>query len=246
MSTPTHLKRLAFVFVVVALTTIALLQQRTLRELRGQNTALSANAARANTLAEQAARLSNDLALARAAQLVPPEPTAELLRLRGEVGLLRRELDEARSRAAPANSRAAGKPPGQANAEEALRVLESRRIETTAELASTTTTLKWLQQLKRSGPEDLRQGIVQNGLDDLLSSLSEQLALARQGIEAAQVRDPQDAEVQKRRAQVEDLDKKMDERAEGVLLGFTVKAESYKHVLDQLQTEADRLREGSR
>ncbi len=94
--------------------------------------------------------------------------------------------------------------------------------------------------------KDLRQGIIQNGSDSLLSDLSEQLALAQEALETAQSRrNSQEPEIQTRLAQWEDLNRKMDERAEGVLLGLSIKAASEKQVLEQLQSEATRIREGA-
>ncbi|HEY5914697.1 MAG TPA: hypothetical protein VJA21_29250 [Verrucomicrobiae bacterium] len=127
-----------------------------------------------------------------------------------------------------------------------MRTIAGHQIEIQAELARTTAMLQALQHLKETSMEELRQGIIRTGSDSLLARLSEQLAVAQRALEAAQSqRNPQEAEVRRRRAQLEDLNRKMDERAEGVLVGFRIKAESEKNVLDQLQAEAQRIGEGA-
>ncbi len=180
----------------------------------------------------------------RAAQPVPVDPSLELLRLRGQVGLLRRELEQARTRTNPVLSGGAG--PGQepASREEALRSLTSRQIEIQTDLERTTATLQALQESKAAGMENLREAILRSRSDSLLADLSEQLAAAEEALKAAQSqRKLEPAELQTRQAQLEDLYRKLDERTEGVLIGLTVKAASEKNVLEQLQSEAQRIRE---
>ncbi len=232
--------------IVIAVLAGALVhQQKTILQLRKDMSSLRHQADQAAAMAHETARFSNLLVVARAAQPLPVDPSSELLRLRGQIGLLQHELQQARS---TTNLEISGSDRA-LDAErsgEALRTIAGHQIEIERELARTTAMSEAFQQLRAVGMEELRHGIIETGSDSLLARFSEELAVAEQALEAAQSqRNPQQAEVQRCRAEVEDLNRKMDERAEGVLLGLRIKTESEKNVLEQLQAEAQRIREGA-
>ena len=77
-------------FAGVAITTIV--QQKSISKLRSANTALKAQLNGMANLAQENQGRSNLLIQARRPELSMEEPSREILRLRGEIGLLRREL----------------------------------------------------------------------------------------------------------------------------------------------------------
>jgi hypothetical protein len=82
--------------IIVGLAVGLVMQRRAGLKLRAENSALRAEAGRIDGLAAENKRLSNLLAQARqAAPSVPKEPSRELLKLRGEVGVVRKTAEDA-------------------------------------------------------------------------------------------------------------------------------------------------------
>jgi RNA polymerase sigma factor (sigma-70 family) len=89
------------VLVVAGVATPLVLQHQTVARLRAENLALREQVRQANVLTVENEKLSGELAGARQSQSLSDAQLAELLRLRGEVGPLRRDSQElARLRAA--------------------------------------------------------------------------------------------------------------------------------------------------
>jgi hypothetical protein len=101
--------------LLAGLATILVIQRQTLGRLAQDNAALRPQAEQARQVAAENERLSNLVASAQAATADATAARSELLRLRGEVGLLRRQVKEREARreqnrqvaAGPANSSAA-------------------------------------------------------------------------------------------------------------------------------------------
>lgn len=80
--------------VAVAVAAPLVIQHQAVSRLREQNQSLQLQQRQLTQLAAENERLSNLLAQATTAQALPAEQNLELLRLRGEVGLLRRQSNE--------------------------------------------------------------------------------------------------------------------------------------------------------
>src|SRR6266550_9636486 len=94
---PSKAKRSAVLLLAgLAIATI-LFQRRLISQLRGENVSLREDTGRLTELARENAALSNRLARATTPQFRPNDQWHELLRLRGEVGVLRRQLQEIQS-----------------------------------------------------------------------------------------------------------------------------------------------------
>jgi beta-lactamase regulating signal transducer with metallopeptidase domain len=120
-----------------------------------------------------------------------------------------------------------------------IRKLESLRIESKAEYVRQATLLDQLRTLGQdSGPEVLAQAFSTAAPDALLNGLLEQLTLAEQRL-VMLTKDygPQNAEVVKSKALVEDLHNKIKSRVDGIMLGLTAKVLSLSNGLDNLDKE---------
>jgi capsular exopolysaccharide synthesis family protein len=122
---------------------------------------------------------------------------------------------------------------------ETLRRIEGLRIESQAEWVGQKTLL---DHLKTMSPGDLSQAIPTSGVQDSgLNSLLEQLVIADQRLVSLNKEyGPEHSEVQKASAQVEDLQKKIKERVNGILLGLEARVESLKERLNNLSNEVDK------
>jgi beta-lactamase regulating signal transducer with metallopeptidase domain len=123
-----------------------------------------------------------------------------------------------------------------------IRKLESLRIESKSEYVRQATLLDQLRTLgKDSGPEVLAQAFSTAAPDALLNSLLEQLSLAEQRlVMVTKDYGPQNAEVVKSKALVEDLHNKIKSRVEGIMLGLTAKVLSLSNGLDNLDREVEK------
>jgi uncharacterized protein involved in exopolysaccharide biosynthesis/beta-lactamase regulating signal transducer with metallopeptidase domain len=122
---------------------------------------------------------------------------------------------------------------------DALRKLESLRIESKVEYDRQATLLAHLKVLRTElGAEGVAQAIPTAVPDALLSSLLEQLSLAEQRL-ASLSKDfgPEHSEVVKARSQIEDLRSKIKIRIDGILLGLNAKVLSQSNSLDTLTKE---------
>jgi hypothetical protein len=224
----------------IAATSIVV-QQRTIRQLREENTSLCGQIDGLVGLIKENEVLSGRLAEANTTRFSPDAPSHELLRLRGEVGMLRRQLLE-RQQLPSAQSTTQT----QANlrpSAETLRMMEAILIERQPEYARAKTISEQLKE-KASDPEALAQALQASGLqDNELSSWLEQREIAVQKLGESQkdhsARDPQTEDLAN---QVADLKAKIEARSQGLLLGLDARAESMKRSLDALQNELAKAR----
>ncbi|HEV2392420.1 MAG TPA: polysaccharide biosynthesis tyrosine autokinase [Verrucomicrobiae bacterium] len=119
---------------------------------------------------------------------------------------------------------------------ETLRHIEGIRIESQAEFVGAKTLL---DSLKGLPPDKLAQAIPTTGVQDsLLSGLLEQLTLADQKLVAAEKQlGPKNTEYATISAQVDDINKKIRERVDGIVLGLDIKAGALQQRLIDLSNE---------
>ncbi len=121
---------------------------------------------------------------------------------------------------------------------EDLRHFEGIRIETRAEMAREENLLSRLKALTR--PE-LIQALPTVAQDNLLSSLLEQLTVAEQELVRLQMDfGPEHVEVKKTKSSVKDLRARIDNRADGILLGLDAKVGALKANLQALENEIEK------
>ncbi len=121
---------------------------------------------------------------------------------------------------------------------ESLRRIESLRIESQAELVRQQTLFTKLKELRSA---ELADALPMAGLqDNLLNSLLEQANLAEQKLVTLRHDyGPQHAEVVKTTASLKDLQAKIRERTDGVMLGLDAKVASLQQSLKNLQAEVE-------
>jgi capsular exopolysaccharide synthesis family protein len=137
---------------------------------------------------------------------------------------------------------AAGDAPTMTMTAETLRKVEAIRIESKTDLVRQRTLL---DKLKNLTPEQLREAIPSAGIpDQQLSDYMSQLNLAQQRqINLARDFGPQNTEVVKVNAQIEDLQTKVNDRVAGILLGLEAKVASMGQSLTNLQDEVKKAME---
>jgi hypothetical protein len=223
---------------------VALIQREASRELREENFAQGAQLAQ---LKAQGLDLSNRLFQATATAPQAKDPPGELLRLRGEVGILRRQLRELQELTAANSAGAPQRPvPSSALSAETLRRLEDLQLRGKEVYARSKSLADQLQE-KASNGESLLQAILDNGLqDNLLSSLLEERQLAAQKLSALQ-KDPggQEPQLEDLSKQVTLLKEKAENRSKGILLGLDARVQAMKHVLDNLHGNSSDTTEDS-
>jgi len=121
---------------------------------------------------------------------------------------------------------------------ETLRHINALRIESQAEFVRQDTLLKELQALT---PKTRRQVLPTAAQDTLLSSLLEQVTVADQRLLTVE-KDygPEHPEVIKAKSQVADLNVKIGERVEGIMIGLGAKVDSMGQGLTNLITEVEK------
>jgi hypothetical protein len=215
---------------------LMVIQHRAMRQLREENTSLHGQIGELAELARANEVLSNRLAQANTAQFAPNDPSHEVLRLRGEVGVLRQQLKELQQLTS------AQSPEGpQAHlpaSAETSRKMEALLIQIQAEYGSVKALSDKLQE-KASDREALVQGILASGFqDDLLRSLLEQREIAALKLGALpEDRNAQDPEIQALSNQVAELTARIGERSQGILLSLNAKADAMKGAVENLQGE---------
>jgi len=161
------------------------------------------------------------------------EQEQKVRKAQDEVDRLRKELNIADADAAsPA-------PTPQIEAE-TLRHLNGLRIEGETRLIGKEKLLSSLTPLSR---EELKKVIPTASPDSLLNSLLEQLALAEQKLVTLK-KDcgPDNPDVIRITAQVDDLNKKVNDRIDGILVGLQTQLDSAKAEVEKLKTEVDGAR----
>jgi hypothetical protein len=210
-----------FIILAVLAGTVAaviLIQQQVLRELHKENLA---QGGQLEQLIQENRDLSNGLFRATLTQSPREAPPRELLRLRGEVGVLRRELQELQQlRSGQSPARPQGPPLNSAPSTEALVKIEDLRKRGEAVCMRFKALSDQLQE-KGSDHQGLLLAIQTSGIqDDLLSTLLEERQLASQSHE------------------VSDLDKKIEARTDGIRLGVEARAESLIQILKNMQGDS--------
>jgi uncharacterized protein involved in exopolysaccharide biosynthesis/beta-lactamase regulating signal transducer with metallopeptidase domain len=132
---------------------------------------------------------------------------------------------------------ATGEGPAPLMTGETLRKLESLRLESLAEYDRQRTLLAYLAQLRtNSGQEALAQVIPSAVSDTLLSTLLEHQATAEQQLAAlSKEYGPEHSEVVKVKSQIEVLQRKIQQRTEGIMLGLEARVLSMKNSLDNFE-----------
>lgn len=150
------------------------------------------------------------------------------------------ELDRLRVELNITDPEAASTEPAPLLTQETLRRLESLRIEAESKYTGLE---KLLNSLKPLSKQELRKVLPTASPDALLSSLLEQLAMAEQRLVVLR-RDygPSHAEVLKVTEQIEDLNKKIDDRIDGILRGLETQVESAKAQVEKLKAEVENAR----
>jgi hypothetical protein len=217
------------------------LQHRAIRILREENAALRAELAQRAELAKEEGAASARAAEASGAPFVSSEPSRELLRLRGEVGVLRRQLVELEQLT---NVSSRSQPPRVPIPAEVLRVIEALRVETEAEYSRVNTMVKQLKA-KASDSEGLLEAILATGLrDDALNSLVAQREAAAGGLEASQkVGKAQAPQNEALANEVAELTTKIGLRCQGMVMGLDAKAAALRESLDSMQRDIDQARQ---
>ena len=227
----------------LAIATI-LFQRRLISQLSGENVSLREDTGRLTELARENAALSNRLARANTPQFRPNEQLHELLRLRGEVGVLRRQLEEIQSLT---NAQSAAWPQTNSAASSASQEMAWRAV-LLAEYIRLKTVLDKLEA-EAPAPGSAAHALLLSREDDLLKSLLEQLASAEGRLATLQKgHDPEDPEVTVIRRQMEDLSTQIQTRSEGVLSGMKARLLSKLQLLldEGQQKGAGGLAEDSR
>ncbi len=155
-----------------------------------------------------------------------------------KIRLAQKDVDDLREKLKVPDALASGEAPTMLMTAETLRKLEAIRIESQAELVRQETILKKLKELT---PDQLAQAIPTASQDLLLGSLLEQLTLAEQRLVIIR-KDygPENPEVLKGAAAVEDLRNKINKRVDGILLGLEARVASLQMGLKDLQAEVDK------
>jgi len=151
------------------------------------------------------------------------------------------ELDRLRAELGITDPEATSTQPAPLLTQETLRRLETLRIEAEAKYTGLE---KLLTSLKPLSKEELRKVLPTASPDALLSSYLEQLANAEQRLVLLR-RDygPNHPEVVKVTEQIQDLNKKIDERIEGILKGLQTQVESAKAQVEKLKEEVEKARQ---
>ena len=129
--------------------------------------------------------------------------------------------------------------PGMMLTAESLRRIEALRIESQTELTRQETLLTLLRKLgAERGSDTLTQVMLTANQDTLLTALMEQLAIAEQRLLAVkQQYGPAHIEVTSGVAQVEDLQRKIKERMDGILAGLEARVRSLREGMHELEQQ---------
>jgi capsular exopolysaccharide synthesis family protein len=159
------------------------------------------------------------------------EQEAKVKKVQEEVDALRREKNVS-------DSMSSADVPTPLMSSDTLRRIENLRIESEAQYVGERTLL---ENLKQFPLEKLVHVLPTAAPDNLLSSYLEQLAMAQQRlIIVRKDYGPDHAEAIKAASQVEDLNHKIKERVEGILVGLTSHVESLKQRLDTFVAEVQK------
>jgi polysaccharide biosynthesis transport protein len=152
-----------------------------------------------------------------------------------KVAKMQKDLDVLREELSVPDSVVNADAPQVLMSQETLRRIESLRIESKAQWVAEKTMIEGLQKLSL---EQLIQAVPTAAPDPLLNSLLEQLTIAEQRLVlVSKDYGPENAEVIKAVSQVDDLNKKVKRRVEGIMEGLTQRVDSKRELLVNLQSE---------
>ena len=157
-----------------------------------------------------------------------------------KIGVAQSNVDYLRETLQVPDSIAWGEAPSMLMTAETLRKLESLRIENDSQYVKEQTLCDKLGQLPR---EKLEQVLPTAANDSLLSSLLEQRSFAEQKL--VQLRKdygPAHPEFSKTTDLIEDLNKKITSRVDGIMLALNERVESQKKSLEKLVAEVDKAK----
>ncbi len=196
-----------------------LIQNRLVGDLSDDNRFLRRELQRVAVVVKENEDLSNRLVQVSVPQISMEEPVRELLRLRGEVAVLRRQLQESQSNVwSLANASEAS------SFEVAQKDPQALRVERQAEIVRLESLLNALPNL--DGDTQTR---ILRMEDDGIATLQKQLASAERRLAALQNgRSPKEASLEDTLEEVADLNKEIQQRTDGVLMGLPVKLTSLK------------------
>jgi small-conductance mechanosensitive channel len=220
---PGKLRRIAIVGLSATIVASLLLvgQQRALTALQKENLQQKN---RLEQLTAEAQELSNRLVQATFAQSQREDPGSELLRLRGEVGVLRRQFQE-RGQAMRGKDTA----PSEGVPSEQVEQLRTRSQAACERLKAVHDQL----QGYGSDPDALLQGILATGIrDTILDSDRSRRQFAAEVLKDSQLK-PSDVDFLK--GQITDLDKQIKSRLDGFLVGLDALATHIRIMFEDLQ-----------
>jgi DNA repair exonuclease SbcCD ATPase subunit len=170
-------------------------------------------------LAKENESLSNRLAQATAHTAPSENPSRELLRLRGEVGVLRRQLQELESLT---NAQSSNHAAVADSAEEAQIQAQYMRLKTLIDKVG-----------EESQPGSIPEALLVNGVQDgMLSTMLCQLTLAQEKLATLQKdRGPDDPEIKDLRDQMSELSNRIQTRSDAVVQGLNAQLTSLKEAL---------------
>ena len=219
---PNRLKRAGLAFLAGLAAVCTLIQHRRINQLRQDNSSLRGQI---DALAGGNEALSNRLAQATIPQPTVDDPSHELLRLRGNVGVLRRQLQEAQSLAWLQTNPTA---PSASDATRKDTAPNTRtQLQTECEIVNAI-----LDKLRRPETEEQERLTLLSTEDYRLRAMLKQLESAEQRLAALKKeRGPKDLDLEEAREEVADLNTKIQRRMEGNLLGLEVKLGALKQSL---------------
>jgi len=157
-----------------------------------------------------------------------------------KVRQVQEEVDQLRRELGINDIDAQGSGPAPLMETETLRRMEALRIEGEMRYIGRE---KMLTQLKPLSRDELKKVIPTAAPDPLLNSLLEQIAFAEQKLVTLQ-KDygPEHSEVVRISAQVDELNKKINDRIDGILVGIETQVASAKAEVDKLRSEVENAR----
>jgi len=206
------------------LVVLIVIQSRIIGGTRRQNESLRAELRQLDELRNRSRMLSNALAQARADKPRQIEPSRELLRLRGQVGMLHRQLQEA-----------------QESQERSTLTEPSRQLSTLQnQIEIESQHLKFLtnQLTETMSAADRAQAILPIVQDPAMNGLLENLGMAEQKLRRLKHDGAAtDGDVQDASNWIVELNEKIGKRCEGILAALQLRIQAMQHSAETFQAE---------
>jgi hypothetical protein len=211
--------------ILSVLVIVTVIQSWIIRDTQRQNESLRAEVARLDELRNRSEVISNELAQTRADTPRQIQPSREILRLRGEVGLLRRQLQELQQseERLDASSR-----------EAELKTLQHNSLSESMRLAHLSEKLSETQ-----AAADRAQTILSIGPEDpLLKAMLQQVGLAEQKVQRLKTeRGVDDGDVQDTSNWIAALNGRIEKRCEALLMARQARVTAMEAAAENLQAE---------